>query len=101
MMEFETAARMTTQVIAGQLEAATGAAGGELTAAKKYAHKRIFDRLRRAKREMQRTKRRINLAFLVKTAGNCPILKADRERGEVAEAKRNGDSARLQRCTVP
>ena len=42
IMEFENAARMTTQVIAGQSEAATAAAGRGLSAAEKYAHKRIM-----------------------------------------------------------
>jgi hypothetical protein len=46
IMEFENAASITTQAIAGQSEAATSAAGGDLTAAEKYAHKRIFGRLR-------------------------------------------------------
>jgi hypothetical protein len=45
-MEFENAARMTTQAIAGQSEAATAAAGGDVSAAEKYAHKRIFGRLK-------------------------------------------------------
>ena len=46
IMEFENAARMTTQAIAGQSEAATAAAGGDASAAEKYAHKRIFGRLK-------------------------------------------------------
>jgi hypothetical protein len=42
IMEFKNRERMATQVIAGQSEAATVAAGRGLSAAEKYAHKRIM-----------------------------------------------------------
>jgi hypothetical protein len=41
-IEFENAARITTQAVTGQWEAATVSASVMLTGAKKYAHKRIM-----------------------------------------------------------
>jgi hypothetical protein len=68
-MERENAVRMGTQVIAGQSEAATPAAVGELTAAKKYAHKRISRQIEMDKERNSKNETEKILAFLMKMAG--------------------------------